>query len=323
MLGKIFNAVGGLFGMGGGQGDYYQAPPLKSKGKERLDTAISMSTQADVKDIISKLSKGEAKLSDVVAAADKTGDEGAALQAIASSPIGGSSLATQQVKEDAILGDLFRDGGSMDRAAAEEGNLASRGYSLQPEDYEAYGQASGNVARMFGKQEQSLGQALAARGLASGNNGTTQATFTNLMGNKAEQLGQLQRQIADDRMSKNLERLTATRNYLTGLGSLGTAAQGQFYDQNQTSAQRDLDIYGKDISAYTAEQQAAQASAQSKKDNEKLGLGDAITSGLFTGVSGGVSSKIGSLFGGAKSSDDSTETKSGGSAASLKRKGVF
>lgn len=154
--------------------------------------------------------------------------------------------ANKNVRESALLSNIFGQGGTMDRTGAEEQQLASRGYSLQPEDYEAYGQASGNIARMFGQQEQNLAQALASRGLS--NSTVAGREFSGVMGNKAEQLAGLQRQIANDRMNKNMERLGQTRQFLLGLGNqaqgaLGQAlgAQQQGFSQEQARANAAMD----------------------------------------------------------------------------------
>lgn len=149
--------------------------------------------------------------------------------ALAIDPTTGSRMATDQVQNNAILGQLFGKGGSMEGARSEEKDLMSRGYSLQPEDHEAYGQASGNIARLFGQQENDLAQSLASRGLSQAGSGAALAGFAGLQGNKMEQLAASQRNIADSRMKNTMERLNSTRSYLSGLGQQGASAiQDQF-----------------------------------------------------------------------------------------------
>lgn len=140
--------------------------------------------------------------------------------------------AAQQVGSDPILGQLYGSQGTLSRTVGEEQNLASRGYSLQPEDYEAYGQASGSIARMFGSQEKGLAQSLSARGLSS--SGVAGQQFSGMYGNKQEQLGQLQTQIAQNRMKMNMDRLGQTRQFLSSMG-----AQSQNAIQNQYSRDSD------------------------------------------------------------------------------------
>jgi len=139
----------------------------------------------------------------------------------------GMKQATQDVQDNAILGGLFGPQGTLQRTGAEEQQLASRGFTLQPEDYEAYGQGAGDIARMFGQSDQSLAQSLANRGLSS--SGVAGSAFSGSMGNKQEQLAGLQMKIANQRMQNNLARLSETRQFLGQLGAQGEQAiQNQF-----------------------------------------------------------------------------------------------
>lgn len=151
----------------------------------------------------------------------------------------GSKFATEQVQNNPILGQLFGQGGALERTNQQEKDLSSRGYSLQPEDYEAYGQASGNLARMFGQQEQNLSQSLADRGLSQAPSGAAGAGFSGLMGNKNEQLGQLQTQIAQQRMQSNMQRLADTRNFMSQLGAQGANDIQQQYGRQLAGAQQE------------------------------------------------------------------------------------
>jgi hypothetical protein len=322
MLNKALNKVGGIFGLGGGQGDYYVNPALESEAKKKLDEAVKMGDNEQVQKLVKQIGGGKLSLSQILEGASATGNQDAALSSIASSPVAGSSLASQQVIEDPLLAGLYGADSSMSRAVDQEKDLAARGFSLQPEDYEAYGQGSGNIARTFGKQEQSLANALASRGLAAGNSGAAQQSFSGLMGNKFEQLGQLQRQIADDRVRSNMERLNQTRNYLTQTAQLGQQAQGQKFDQNQVQTGQLQDQYGLDINKYQAEQGAAMASQKSKEDNRQLGLADAVSGGIFKGVESGLSNAIAKGASGSGPQPEEGGT-AGGSTSSMKRKGVI
>lgn len=323
MFDKALNKIGGLFGLGGGQGDYYQAPALDSAAKKKLDEAIAMGDNAAVQKLVKDIGGGKLSLQEILDGAAATGNQDAALSSIASSPVAGSSLASQQVMEDPLLAGLYGKDSSMSRAVGEEENLASRGFSLQPEDYEAYGQGSDNIARLFGTQEQSLASALADRGLASADSGVARQGFSGLQGNKFEQLGQLQRKISDDRMKTNMERLSQTRSYLTNLAQTGQQAQGQKFDQNQTQTNQLQNQYGMDIDKYRAEQGAAQASQASKEDNRQLGLADAVSGGIFKGVESGISSTIASGGGTNPAGAMNAGGTGGGSTAAMKRKGVI
>jgi hypothetical protein len=293
ILDKAVNKVGGLFGLGGGQGDYYKNPALNSAASKELTSEAEMLRDPTLNGLMSDYSQGKITLQQALQGMSGQGNLSAAYGQLATSPIAGSMVASEQVRNDPLSKGLLGEGGALERALAEEKDLASRGYSLQPEDYEAYGQASGNIARMFGQQENSLAQALANRGLSAAGSGVANQQFSGLMGNKFEQLAQSQRQIADDRMKRNLERLTQTRDFTSRLGSLGQDALNSQFNRNlagQDSRQANLrGAAGLDISKYSAEQAAAEASAKSRKENEKASLMDAIGKGAYSGVQGGIS----------------------------------
>lgn len=143
---------------------------------------------------------------------------------------------TKELQSNPILGQLFGQGGALSRANQQEQDLSSRGFSLQPEDYEAYGQGSGNIARMFGQNEQSLAQSLADRGLST--SGVAGQQFSGLLGNKQEQLAKLQMNIAQQRMQMNQQRLNDTRNFLSQMGS---QAQQGINEQQQLGREKASD----------------------------------------------------------------------------------
>lgn len=323
MIGKALNKIGGLFGLGGGQGDYYQAPKLESQAKTKLDEALAMGDNAQVQKLVQEIGGGKLSLAEVLQGASATGNQDAALQNLASSPIAGSSLASQQVMEDPLLAGLYGDNSSMSRAVDEERRLGEQGYKLTQDDHEAYGQASGNIARSFGKQEMGLAQALASRGLAAGNSGAATQAFSGMYGNKQEQLGQMQRQIADDRMNNTRQRIAEARNFQAQLGSLGQQAQGQKFNQNQQATSDQKDLYGMDIAKYSAEQGAAQASQKSKEDNRQMGLGDALGKGILGAAEAAPGIGLGFALGGASKAPAAPAGAGGGTAANMNRKGVL
>src|ERR1700755_2019927 len=75
----------------------------------------------------------------------------------------GTQIATDQVKSG-INSSLYGDGGLQSQLSSEGNKLATQGYQLTPEDNEAYGQASGNITRQFGQQDNDIAKSLAARG---------------------------------------------------------------------------------------------------------------------------------------------------------------
>lgn len=176
---------------------------------------------------------------------------------------GASDYATGQVQNNPMLGQLFGKGGTLDQTTQEASDLAKRGYSLKPEDYEAYGQASDNLAREFGSAGGSLAQALSDRGLSS--SGVAGQAYSGLQGSKLEQLGQVQRQIAQDRMNMNLQRLGQTRQFLTNLSGQGeNAIQGQWGRNMQGEQQNFNEAQAKNNAAYQ------RLAGMSEQSNENL-----------------------------------------------------
>jgi hypothetical protein len=295
---SVTNAVGSLVGLGGGQGEYYQGGSLQNHGTTKLKNIVDAQSSANVKDIMQQMQEGKLSLAEAMSKTTNAAEQAA----LASSPIGSTLVASEQLRTDPLTSGQFGEGGSLSQALAEEKDLGSRGYSLQPEDYEAYGQASGNIARQFGQTENSLAQSLASRGLSQGNSGIAQAQFTGLQGSKNEQLGQMQRQIADDRMKSNLERLNSTRSYLTNLGSLGQQALGGIRSANMAGMDQMIgaanNLSGNERSDFSTQEAVNQASMTSKLANKEKSLGDAISGGLFSGVQGGSGALLGGQIGG-------------------------
>lgn len=211
-----------------------------------------------------------------------------ALQVAATDPISGSKFATDQVQNNAILGQLFGKEGTMSRTAKEEQDLASRGFSLKPEDNEAYGQASSNIARQFGRQDASLAQALAARGISGG--GAQLTGFASSAGNKMERLAQAQRQIADDRMKMNLDRLGQTRNFLSQLGQQGAGAIQDQFGRNMSGRQQTQSELAQSLQGRQQQQQMLQQQANENLSQQMAtktgGLLGAAQRGLMSGVEG-------------------------------------
>lgn len=293
----ILSSLGSVFGIGGDQGDYYKGGTLQNEGTKALKGYTDAQNSGNVKAIMKDMQDGKISLSEAMARTSNPAEQAA----LASSPIGSTLVASEQLRSDPLTSGQFGEGGSLSQALAQEKDLGSRGFSLQPEDYEAYGQASGNIARQFGQTENSLAQSLAARGLSQGNSGIAQAQFTGLQGSKNEQLGQMQRQIADDRMKSNLERLNSTRSYLTNLGGLGQQALGGIRSANMQGMNQMVDtansLSGNQRSDFSAQESVNQASKASELANKKQNLGDALAGGLMTGVQGTMSAGIPMLAG--------------------------
>lgn len=226
------------------------------------------------------------------------------VQQLATNPLTGSKLATDQVQSNPILGQLFGQGGTMDRTNAEEQRLSSQGFQLTPEDREAYGQASGDISRMFGQSENSLSRSLASRGLSSGASGAAGAQFSGLQGNKNEMLAQSQMQIANQRMNNTMQRLGQTRQFLGQLGSQGENAIQSQYGRNMSGVENAQNEQNKNINNVMAQQGQEQAQNNTAFSQEQQtkgpGLGGvlgAVGGGVLGAATGGIGAGIGASLG--------------------------
>lgn len=221
---------------------------------------------------------------------------------------------TVDVQNDPLLSRLYGSGADSltSRTLQQQKDLSGRqGFSMQPEDYEAYGQASGNIARQSGQQENQLAQMLASRGLASGTSGAAGQAYTGLAGNKFEQLAQKQMQIAQNRMEMNRQRLNDASNLARSLGQDTGDAIQQAYGRNLARRDDARATAGSRL----AQQQAQAADAQSKFASEQAsqsgGLLGGISSGILSGVTGGVSGGLSSGIGGLTKGIFSTQNQPG------------
>lgn len=230
----------------------------------------------------------------------------ALMQEMVYDPMTGTKMATEQVQDNELLKGMFGKGGMQDRMLSEEQELASRGWSLKPEDYEAYGQASDETARMFGQEEASLANALASRGLAAAPSGAAGVGYAGLAGNKYERLAGAQRKIADDRMKMNMERLNNVRNFSMQSNRLAQAAIQDQYGRNvqgvqgrqqvlKDSANAGQMAQGQENVAFD-QQQATKGPGTGEILGGILGMGaGAFTGGLGTSLGGGLGQTLGGV----------------------------
>jgi hypothetical protein len=295
-------------GIGGKQEEYWQPEALPellnkdpfsshalNRNQERQHGAIAN------QGLLNQYASGNGTLTDMLNNSGLSGDaQQGYVNTLFSDPRTASLAATEQVQNNPILGQLFGKGGALERTNAEEQQLASRGYSLQPEDYEAYGQMSDELARQFGAQEQNAAQAMANRGLGSSASGQAGTLFSGLQGNKFEQLAKAQRDVADKRMQMNMQRLTNTRNFMSQLGQQGAGAIQDQYGRNTQGVDRsdkDLqNLYSMESNQFNnrAEQdklnlerwglknKADMSSLQDKRDNKQPTLWEGLGQGLFS-----------------------------------------
>lgn len=196
----------------------------------------------------------------------------------------GSNYATKQVQNNPILGQLFGNNGALSGALGKEQDLQKQGFQLTPDDKEAYGQASGDIARMFGQSENNLSQSLANRGLSAGPSGAAGASFSGLQGNKNEQLAKAQTNIANQRMQNTMQRIAQQQKFATDLGQQGASAINDQFGRQLSGSQHQRDTLAKSA-GMTADQNNAQnqyglQSAQYEQENKPANFGDMISSGI-------------------------------------------
>lgn len=338
------------FGLGGEQGSYYSPEDWRAMGYsdprgsatfEQL-TADAKKGPSDLKGlggVLSGYGDGSMSYGDAMAGLGKQGytpDEmRQATNQMATNPFTGSKMATQQVQDNAILGQMFGQGGQLSKATQQADELNNRGFSLKPEDYEAYGQGSGNIARMFGGREQGIASSLANRGFGGANSGMAGAQFSGLQGNKDEQLANLQTGISQQRMQMNQQRLNDVRSYATNLSQQAAGnIQNQYarnmsgVENNQKDAQAQLDdkrrvqnallgveqnysnmVNSGNTQRWAANEQARQASAANQQGREGQTLFGAIGHGLYADMSGGGVNAMGAYMGGGSSGGGKQQSK--------------
>lgn len=206
----------------------------------------------------------------------------------------GTQIATDQVMRNPILQALYGDKGLQGQLATEGTRLANQGFSLQPEDHEAYGQISGDVARQFGQQESDAARSLARRGLGGADSGAAGAAFSGLAGNKNEMLAKAQMGIAQRRVEDTRQRLNDNRQMQAQLGNQGSRdIESQF--QRQVGGHR---AYGDQFSRAAGNEQGLNeqklAAVQDKRLAKNKTLFDAWGEGTYSGLKQGTASSTAS-----------------------------
>jgi hypothetical protein len=280
-MGGIANSVGGFLGMGGDPSYNTSTgnPFLGIMAQNAQDTQAAQQGTP-----YQQVASGQLDPNSALAANGSYGMQ----NALAQGPVTGSQLATSQVQSNPILGQLFGNQGLMSKEIGTEQNLQNQGYQLQPQDLEAYGQASGNIARMFGQGENDLSQSLSNRGLASAPSGAAGAQFTGLQGSKNEQLAQAQTAIANQRMQNTMQRIGQQQQFINQLGGqAGNAIQNQFGRQlagSEAGNQQLAAGAGAQNQANSIMNTANGQQAQFQQNNKPLNLGDFYTSGFGQGA---------------------------------------
>jgi len=205
-------------------------------------------------------------------------------EALAQDPLAGSRMAANETVNNPLLRGLYGNNSLSDRLQNEEKDLSTNGFKLNDQDRTAYGQASGDISRMYGQQENDLMSQLQSRGLASAGSGAAGAAFSGLAGNKYEQLAKMQTDLADKRYAANTARLNSTRQQIGQLGALGQQAQQAQYGRQMTGIGARRDYLNQGNNAMTGANQMNQAALQDKRNNKPQNIGDALGQGMFSGA---------------------------------------
>lgn len=218
-------------------------------------------------------------------------------------------FASNQATTDPIQGQLFGQGGALSDTLGQVKSLENQGYNLTPQDQTAYGQASGNIARQFGQSEQGLSQSLANRGLGSSN--VAASKFSGLQGNKDEQLGQLQTQIANNRMQTTMQRLGQMQSFAS---SLGNQAQGAINSNRNFNmgALQNYEQQGRDAANLLGHEQnqANEGLTQQQQTSHGSSLSNALNGASIGGMMGG-------SMGGQRNSSSLMGMSAGGGAGNM------
>lgn len=114
--------------------------------------------------------------------------------------------------------------------------LQNQGFQLTPEDQTMYGQSSGDIARLFGGQENKTAQNLASRGLSS--SGAAGAAFSGLAGNQNEQLANAQQNIMQQRFQNTMNQIGQQQQFMSSLNGQNNQLQGSLGNQASGIASR-------------------------------------------------------------------------------------
>lgn len=303
-MGGAVDSLGGFLGLSDGP----KAPTAQVQNNplENLKSRTSIFDNYDANRAMNDYSMGKMSLQDMLNVGNGGGTNVFIRDLLANDPLAGTKMATDTVQSNGILGQLFGKGGTMDRTGEEEQRLASQGFQLTPEDREAYGQASGDIARLFGQQENDLTQQLQSRGLASAGSGAAGMSFSGLAGNKNEQLAKAQTNIANQRMNNTMQRLGQTRQFLGQLGQQGAQAIDQQNSRQMNASQGIRNALSQagnmTQNANDSRNNYAMQAAGFEQENKPKNFMDFATSGIGqgvqSGIGGGVGKQVGGLFGG-------------------------
>lgn len=234
-------------------------------------------------------------------------------RAWAESPLLGNLLAQELLQKGPVSSMTYGKEGELSKALADVDKMRKPdAYGLTPSDQTAYGQMSGDLARMFGQSEKGLAGDLSARGLAGAESGVAGKAYSGLQGNKMEQFAGLQRQIADQAMQRAIQRDQMLRNYALQMqGNASRDIDAQFGRQLAGVGSTRNAIFGAaglEQQRNLGKMQADMAAMQDKRGAYEPGAFDMLQGGLKNSAyqvgaapgnfAGNFSGALGSSYGG-------------------------
>lgn len=282
----------------------------RSKTEKEQAQRAGISGKSGVAQALQKLGSGEMSLDDFMNVAGKSGISQDQLRQIGlTDAISGRNAAGEALRSDPMGANLYGEEGLANQLSSEGRRLAGEGGQLQAEDFDAYGQASDNIARLAGQRESDIANSLASRGMGQSGSGAAGAAFSGAAGNKFEQLQQAQFQIADQRKQRQIQQLQENRRMQAQLGSqyeqgLGNqfnrAVNARQMGQDQRTTQQQADMTNRNSQQAQLNEAFAQQQATKRKGFFQ-NVGDAVTGGISEGLGfmagGGADDVTGALLG--------------------------
>lgn len=262
---------------------------------------------------------------------------------LATNPLTSGILASSQVMSNPLNAGLYGANGLQGQAEGNytnaTGNLAQdrqalsgndSSYGLQQSDLAAYGQNADQIGRQSAQQGQGISQALAARGLSSGNSGAAIASYAGNYGNQLEQLAGLQNQISQNRITtasglaqarnaSDLSQQSSAGSLANNLGNSANSAYNSQLGNNMAGAENNFnELSGANSSAannYGLQQNVNNSNFSQQQATSKPGFLSTIGSGITSGISGGLSSGLSNGISMGISGQPSSGSKGGSSAS--------
>lgn len=287
---------------------------------EQLQVQTSAVHSPPVQNLLSQYRAGSLSLKDALANADRFPGVGSSnfLKAVSEDPVASNNMAKEQLLSDPTVSGLYGDNGLQRKMADVAGNLGQdreslfgrdESYGLNSGDLQAYGQAQGEVERLFGNQEQQAAQSLSNRGLGAAPSGAAGALFSGIAGNKNEQLAKAQMQIAQNRVNTAKELAQSRVNADLGAGQLSTSLGA--LGQNALHGSKADSIAAQELGYNTLaglsalntgqtglEHNLMQSAANNENSKNSDFLGNLLKGGIATGV-GALTGGLGGALAGA------------------------